>query len=165
MPGPAPKAAGTRQRRNAPMANTLQLPAEGRKGKAPEWPAGLNPSARAQLVWDGLWTTPQAVAWERLGWTRVVARYAEMVASAERDLDDVDDPKVYAAMLRAQTAIVPELRQLEDRLGLSPMAMLRLRWEVVEDEVAARRSARTPAKKTTAARRARKDPRAVLQAL
>lgn len=166
MPGPAPKPAGTRQRRNAPMANTLKLPAEGRTGAAPEWPAGLEPSTRARIVWEGLWSTPQAVAWERLGWTRVVARYAQMVADSERDLDDIEDQKVYASLLRTQAALMPELRQLEDRLGLTPMSMLRLRWEVVEDEVAARREAGPAAKKTTAARRAKKaDPRAVLQAL
>ena len=127
MPGPAPKPDGQRRRRNAPMANTLKLPAEGRAGVAPEWPAGLEPSARARVVWDGLWSTPQAVAWERLGWTRVVARYAQMVATTERDLGEVEDPKVYASLLRTQAALMPELRQLEDRLGLTPMSMLRLR--------------------------------------
>ena len=147
MPGPAPKPDGQRRRRNAPMANTLKLPAEGRQGDAPEWPPGLDPSARARVVWAGLWTTPQAVAWERLGWTRVVARYAEMVASTERNLDDIEDPKVYASMLRAQTAIVPELRQLEDRLGLSPMAMLRLRWGVTTDEVGEKREAKPASKR------------------
>jgi hypothetical protein len=33
-----------------------------------------------------------------------------------------------------------EVRQLEDRLGLTPMAMLRLRWEVVRDELAEARA-------------------------
>jgi len=142
MPGPAPKPDGQRRRRNAPMANTLKLPAEGRAGVAPEWPVGLEPSARARVVWDGLWSTPQAVAWERLGWTRVVARYAQMVADSERDLSEVEDPKVYLALSRAQAALMPELRQLEDRLGLTPMSMLRLRWEVTTDEVGQQREAR-----------------------
>jgi len=64
-----------------------------------------------------LWRTPQAVAWEQLGWTRVVARYCHWSIQAE------DSPEVPVALLG-------ELRQLEDRLGLSPMAMLRLRWTI-----------------------------------
>lgn len=138
MPGPAPKPADERARRNkAPVA--MRLPAAGRDGAPPEWPVGFNPSTRADQVWSELWSTPQAVAWERLGWTRVVARYVYLLESSERDLDDIDDPKVYAAMLSAQTKLLPELRQLEDRLGLNPLALLRLQWVVDSDEVGAKR--------------------------
>jgi hypothetical protein len=52
---------------------------------------------------------------------RVVARYAML-------LDTAEQPECTAAMLN-------EVRQMEDRLGLTPMAMLRLRWEI-EDEKA-----------------------------
>lgn len=59
--------------------------------------------------------------WERLGWHRAVARYVRrLVESEKRD---------------ASSALCGEVRQLEDRLGLSPMAMLRLGWEIAEDEV------------------------------
>ena len=132
MPGPAPKPSAERRRRNAPLANTVHLPSEGRPGDAPEWPYGKS----APKVWGELWATPQAVAWERLGWTRVVARYAwllRVVESGESDLS---------------VGLLGELRQLEDRLGLTPMAMLRLRWEVVVDEVAAvRETAPAPKRK------------------
>jgi hypothetical protein len=37
-------------------------------------------------------------------------------------------------------ALLAEARQMEDRLGLSPMAMLRLRWEIQEDQVAEKRA-------------------------
>lgn len=125
MPGPAPKSADQRVRRNAPLANTVRLPSEGRPGDAPAWPLkGDEPE-----VWASLWSTPQAVAWERLGWTRVVARYC-------RVLERCDDPE-------AGAAILGEARQMEDRLGLTPMAMLRLRWEVSADEVAERRETET----------------------
>lgn len=30
-------------------------------------------------------------------------------------------------------SLMAEARQLEDRLGLTPMAMLRLRWEISDD--------------------------------
>lgn len=65
--------------------------------------------------------------WERSGWTRVVARYARLLVAAEVSMD----PRLAA-----------EVRQLEDRLGLSPMAMRRLMWRVDDrDELAERRAA------------------------
>jgi hypothetical protein len=73
-----------------------------------------------------LWHTPQAVAWERLGWTRVVARYVLVVLAAEADLD---------AKVLAQAVV------LEDRLGLTPKAMRLLLWEVASDEVTSQRQA------------------------
>ena len=114
MPGPAPKPADQRRRRNSPLANTVRLPAAGRDGVAPAWPL----VADEPLFWDDLWATPQAVMWERAGWVRMVARYALLVEATER-------PKCSAL-------IFGEVRQMEDRLGLSPMSMLRLRWEVEE---------------------------------
>jgi hypothetical protein len=77
-----------------------------------------------------MWATPQAVAWETLGWTRTVARYVRLLVQSEK-------PK-------ATMSLCAEVRQLEDRLGLSPMAMLRLRWEIVPDEVAEARRAPSP---------------------
>lgn len=121
--GPAPKAANQRRRRNA-VPGTIFLPAEGRKGRTPKWPIG-SPSEAEDALWRELWRTPQAVAWERLRWTRVVARYVKVALEAEGD--------------DATAPILGETRQLEDRLGLSPMAMLRLRWEIVTDELAERR--------------------------
>lgn len=133
MPGPAPKNAEQLRRRNAPLANTVKLPPEGRQGEAPKWPL----SGTAPRTWVELWATPQAAAWERLGWTRVVARYVQILQLCESD-----------AM---SAALLGEARQMEDRLGLSPMSMLRLRWEIASDEVAEKRSEKTPPK--SAARR------------
>ncbi|MER7517790.1 hypothetical protein [Streptomyces sp. NPDC126499] len=78
-------------------------------------------------LWRDLWATPQAVAWERLGWTREVAQYVRWKVQAE--LGDLDASK--------------EARQLGDRLGLTPLAMLRLRWEIAPDEVAEQRQERS----------------------
>jgi hypothetical protein len=125
MPGPAPKPQGQTRRRNAPMANTVQLPSGGRQGDAPEWPL----AGEAPQTWDQLWATPQAVAWERLGWTRVVARYVHILVLCENPAE-------------MTAALLGEARQLEDRLGLTPMAMLRLRWEIAADEVAEQRAIR-----------------------
>lgn len=75
--------------------------------------------------WAELWATPQAVAWEQLGWVRDVAQYVRHKVRGE--LGQIKDAQ--------------EARQWSDRLGLNPSAMLRLRWRVSVDEVAARRGA------------------------
>lgn len=124
--GPAPKPPEQRRRRNATVAMT-RLPASGRSGPAPKWPIG-RADKEESAVWRQVWATPQAVAWERLGWTRTVARYVRCLVASEK-------PDAAAALLA-------EVRQLEDRLGLSPMAMLRLRWEVDADEVSEARTER-----------------------
>lgn len=88
-------------------------------------------------LWRDLWATPQAVAWERMGWTREVAQYVRWKVKAE--LGDLDASK--------------EARQLGDRLGLTPLAMLRLRWEVAADEVAEQRQERTTRARKSARQR------------
>jgi len=74
-------------------------------------------------VWDELWALPQAIMWERQKWTRVVARYILTLSAAEDSLR-AHEP---------DAKLLTEARNLEDRLGLTPMALLRLRWEIVED--------------------------------
>lgn len=127
--GPPPKAEGERRRRNPTIAMT-RLPAEGRQGETPPWPLAEDYPGELEL-WDQLWMTPQSVAWERLRWTREVACYVRYSILAEM------------GNMRA----APEARQLADRLGLTPLALLRLRWEIVSDEVAPRReTAERPAR-------------------
>jgi hypothetical protein len=77
--------------------------------------------AGEKTVWATLWKTPQAVMWDRLGWTRTVARYCRLVVQAEQ--------------VGADVKVLGEARQLEDRLGLTPKAMLSLRWKITADEV------------------------------
>lgn len=114
-------------RRRNPRAGPMQLPAEGRKGRAPAWPLGAGLTDKGRELWRQLWRTPQAVAWERLGWTRVVARYALVVTAAEATLEP---------------ALLAQAVALEDRLGLTPKAMRLLLWEVVADEVTGHRQDR-----------------------
>lgn len=115
MPGPPPKK--NARRRNA-RPEWRQLPAAGRTGKPPKWPLEGRRSKALDALWVELWSAPQAVAWEELGWTRLVARYARLLLAAERS--------------NATAALLGEVRQLEDRLGLSPMAMKRLQWETTD---------------------------------
>jgi hypothetical protein len=112
MPGPAPKR-NARRRNIRPDWRTL--PADGFDGTTPDWPLPERDDI-SDALWLELWRTPQADAWNDLGWTRVVARYAVLVLASERG--------------EANAALLAEIRQLEDRLGLSPMAMKRLQWDV-----------------------------------
>ncbi|WP_433415052.1 hypothetical protein ACQP1V_36310 [Microtetraspora malaysiensis] len=121
MAGMGPPPNPNRRRRNAQPA-TLRLPAGGRQGETPPWPLPKAKSAvraRRELeVWAELWRTPQAAAWERLEWTRTVARYVRYLLAAEA----------------GDSRIAAEVRQMEDRLGLNPMALLRLRWQIEDDQ-------------------------------
>lgn len=118
--GPAPKPDDQRARRNARPAK-VYLPAAGRKGKPPAWPLASS-TADELALWKTLWTMPQAVAWEAQRVERVVAQYVRWTLYAE------------AGAIKA----APEARQLGDRLGMSPLAMRRLEWEIVEDPSAVR---------------------------
>lgn len=115
MPGPAPKKYV--RRRNA-RPDWVQLPAEGRTGPTPKWPL----KGRTPAGWVDLWRTPQAVMWEQQGNELLVARYLKL-RNLIQNPDSLED---------VNAASWGELRQLEDRLGLSPMAMKRLMWEVEE---------------------------------
>lgn len=85
-------------------------------------------------LWSDLWGTPQAVIWEESHAHREVAQYVRWKVRAEQG-----DLKAAA-----------EARQLSDRLGLNPLALMRLRAEVEHvDEVENRgkRRRETPPKR------------------
>ena len=125
MPQP-PKADPARGLRG--KSGPQKLPAEGRKGDPPAWPLSTwLDSGKAETeatIWRELWATPQAVAWERLGWVRTVARLTRLLV----DIEDPDRESAVAPLHAQATA-------LEDRLGLTPKAMRLLLWEIVADEV------------------------------
>lgn len=86
--------------------------------------AVIRESAELELeLWGQLWATPQAVAWERMRWTREVAQYTRWKAKGE--LGDLNAAK--------------EARMLADRLGLTPRSLQDLRWSIASDEVAEKR--------------------------
>jgi hypothetical protein len=80
-------------------------------------------------VWGSVWRTPQAAVWAQQQWSRDVAQYVRHKVLGE--LGSLKD--------------ATEARQWSDRLGLNPAAMLRNRWRVAADEVAARRAPAAPA--------------------
>ena len=94
----------------------VKLPAEGRQGDPPPWPLDGKPTRRESTAWRALWNLPQAVAWERFGWARGVARYCRHMVRAEA----ADAPP----------ALLAQVTAMEDRLGLNPKSMRLLLWEV-----------------------------------
>ena len=142
--GPAPKPADQRRRRNVkPVA--MKLPAGGRVGPVPKFPIPLFDSGADSVqrqvrkleaeLWKELWRLPQAVAWEQIGYTREVAQYVRWKVRGE--LGELEAAK--------------EARQLSDRLGLSPLAMLRNQWAIDDrDEVGDMREQRSPRGSTKA---------------
>lgn len=127
MPGPPPSE--NPRRRNITPAGVV-LPSGGFAGEIPAWPLAEPMTPAEKKAWEYFWRTPQAAAWAQLSLFRTVARYVRSVLPAEE--------------LGAIPYMLSEVRQLEDRLGLTPMAMLRLRWTVADDEVAEQRASRRP---------------------
>lgn len=137
--GPPPDPNALRRDRKEDKQGWTLLPAGGREGDPPTWPladlnagdsddaqfAAIRFQERELEVWRDLWATPQAVVWERMKYTHEVAVYTRLVVAAERSAD---------------TKALAEARMWSDRLGLNPAAMLRNRWKIAEDELAARRS-------------------------
>ena len=133
--GPPPKHPDQRRRRNATTGIT-QLPMEGYQGPIPDWPL-TEPSPAELARWEKLWRSPQAAMWVRMYIDDAVARYVRNCLLVEND----SHTTVALAHLHS------EIRQLEDRLGLSPLALLRLRWEIVPDEVAEKKEEKSSAKR------------------
>lgn len=90
--------------------------------------------AAERKIWAEVWKTPQAVQWEKRGWLREVALYCRLSAKGEGGSLDA----------------AKEARQWSDRLGMNDLAMLRLRWEVVEDAPQASREPTRRSKRNTA---------------
>ena len=109
-------------------------------------------AAAEVALWRSLWRTPQAVLWVDAHALREVAQYVRWKVRAEQC-----DPK--AAI---------EARLLGDRLGMTPLALARLRCEIEAADVAVdrsqkRRSAAMPP--PPAAGEEPDDPRAHLKAV
>lgn len=119
--GPAPKP--DKSGRTARAFEWTYLPAAGRKGKAPALPPLRSWGSADRKHWAELWAMPQATAWESGGHVEVVGR----LLALRHD---------FARTPRLASGLSAELRQLEDRLGLSPKALMGLRWRIVDEDPA-----------------------------
>lgn len=129
MSGPLPKPKERRQRRNKPAA-LVKFPTA---VKAPEIPSGLL-KATVEL-WDKFWGSELAQAVEVSTDTAVVQRLFTLYDERERAFRAYRDERmvigsqgqaVLNPMARLMSQLDVEIRQLEDRLGMNPVARLRL---------------------------------------
>lgn len=145
--GPIP--AKVKVRRNAPTIPTTNLPAGGRTGpipRAPKQPA-LGPAGMDWWRWA--WRTPQASGWST-GNLATIARRASLeddlgVLESVDNLDALellgaDTERAFRALIyrlsalcTGRLAVCREMRELDDRLGLTPRGMAALRWEIVAE--------------------------------
>lgn len=116
---PSPDA--ERRNRNPHAFAWVDLPHDGRKGAAPAMPKLVDWTKDDEAFWKTLWRKPQATQWSTM--VELVARLALL-----RHVMLDGGEKVSTAACSA------EMRQIEDRLGLSPKAMLQLRWRIVLPE-------------------------------
>jgi len=105
----------------------------------------------ARAYWSWAWRTPQAAAWEALGgFEPLIARRATLeddlasrASDAGLDWGEVAELGSFAevrrlvasvaALATGRLQILKEMRELDDRLGLSPKGLQSLRWSVVDD--------------------------------
>lgn len=119
--GRYPNPDGERRNRAERQFDWTMLPAEGRVGPAPALPKWRPWLQQTLDWWDELWATPEATQWDQTG--RSLHAYA--LLHHELMLDGAREPKD-----RRVASITAEMRQHEDRHGLSVKAKLQLRWRV-----------------------------------
>ena len=129
MPGPAPKHGGRRQRKRAADLALVQPIAR----EAPPAPSGLLKRTRER--WDAFWRSPlgsvvspetDVSALERLFTLYDERERAYRVVRKQRVVIGSTGQPVLHPLARQLCSYDGEIRQLEDRFGLTPMARLRL---------------------------------------
>jgi len=129
--------------RNAPTIPTTDLPATTGAGEAPQYPEWMSLGDAGEAWWRWAWRTPQAHAWgHHMGMEPVIARRATLE-------DELAVMELADGLSRSR--VMREMRELDDRLGLTPKGLASLRWRIVTtdadevsdaDEVARRREER-----------------------
>lgn len=116
MSGPAP---GPQAEQRSVDAGWITLPAAGRDGPAPELSlAGRGLEAKVQrkarVLWRRWWASPMALMWSEFDAPQLERL---LVLTAE-------------SWAGASSAMLAEIRQMEDRFGLSPQARRKLYWRI-----------------------------------
>lgn len=122
--GPPPDPNALRRDRKSDAATWVTLPRTCEL-EPPDWPLSTTNEREAQL-WERLWTYPQAAKWHEMALADEVALYCRYLVEAEEP--------------GAKAAVRTLVRQHRELLGLSTAGMARLRWKVVPDQLAAKRS-------------------------
>ena len=149
MPGPAPKHASVRARRNTSSTAATLRPVHDLE--APELP-GSNWHAMTTAWWRDVWASPMAPEYDESDRHGLFA-----LAMLINDFWQCGEPKL-------RKDLAAEIRQQRQCFGLTPIDRRRLQWEIERVDEARdrgdRRRAATPKPKTPTA-----DPRGVLHAV
>jgi hypothetical protein len=152
MPGPLPDP--NARRGNTRTIPTTTLNASGPSGPRPDIPKWVTLNTAGMKWWKWAWRTPQACAWgANVGMESLIARRASLeddLAALERANTDVVDMaelldqleqgesirwlfQRLVSMTSGRLSIQKEMREIDDRLGLTPKGLAALRWVIVED--------------------------------
>lgn len=112
--GPAPKP--NARRANAPTFDWVHLPSDGRSEPPPALPAWRAWSDQTLEEWAQWWSSPAASQWsaDDRELFRMALLFDRMVAG------------------EGSAAELTEMRQIEDRHGMSPKSRLQLRWMIAD---------------------------------
>lgn len=150
MAGNGPLPNPNRRRTNPPTIPTTKLPASGYQGEIPECPYRLEAAGEAWWLWA--WRTPQASAWDP-GSLYSLARRARLedTLAALHLIDDFELLDLFAqgdiearsrvewalrtlkASASGALAVQKEMRELDDKFGLTAKGLAALRWTIVPD--------------------------------
>lgn len=139
--GPTPVEGSQRSERRG--YSLTALPAEGYKGKAPEWPLP-SPSDRELEVWAEAWRTPQACAWSMPSEAWRVPTVAMWVRV-----------RVRCEAQDAPSSLLAQVHRFADQIGMTTAGLAEMGWKVAEDAVAKRAAEREEAKAPAARSRDR----------
>lgn len=178
--GRPPKAPGARVRRNQGQAQWQEV----QGSLVPKWPGetGDPPEARAywRTVWaelGGMWSPADKMplfraamlhasviaSGRRKGLAKNLSRLARLDVLEESDQEFLAQLSIDFAFGGADASAAKELRELEDRLGISPSSRRRLQWELGQGT--GKSDPETAAPATDAARARRTSSGNVLEAL
>ncbi len=116
MPGPAPKPAHLRRRRNAPVYEWVKL-TETYAGPIPELPSGTRWTKGTRSWWATIWRTSMATQWDEGD----VPALVELAALRQ-------------AMMRGDWRLSGYVEKRSDKFGLTPKGRRDLRWIVTEED-------------------------------
>lgn len=123
MPGPPPNPNARRTNDRDAWRTLPHMCAR----KPPAWPLkGRKPAGLVEL-WRHLWSLPIAELWHEQNAVRLVARYSQLVIALDGVLDGSSQ---MGATLAA--GLPAEIRQIEDRLLISPSTRIRARVVIAE---------------------------------
>jgi hypothetical protein len=135
------KPPGQRRRRNAGQSQWQELPAEGRKGEIPKPWTGRQLGDVATRYWETLWSSPMAVTFIDAD-IQPLTRLAVLVDDRDRSESGAGLIEIVEGNYAGEVEVVvgkfagdAEIRQLEDRYGVSPKARRALQWEIKAGEV------------------------------